>query len=51
MIGGSLGMLNAIVRVWHNCLTFEISLSQQGAKLVHRNGNILPFVGCDRDTQ
>ena len=42
-------MLNAIVRVWHNCLTFYISLSQEGAKLLYQKGNILSFVECDRD--
>ncbi|MEK0196407.1 hypothetical protein, partial [Microcoleus anatoxicus] len=49
MICGSLGMLNAIVRVLHKSLTFHISLSQEGAKLRYQNGNILPFVQCDRD--
>jgi hypothetical protein len=31
-------MLKAIVRIWHNCLTFQISLSQQGANWCISNG-------------
>jgi hypothetical protein len=47
MICGSLGMLNAIVSVLHKSLTVEI-LSQERVKLLHLNGNILPFAQCDR---
>lgn len=49
MICGNLGMLNVIVSVLHKSLTVEISLSQERVKLLHLNGNILPFTGCDRD--
>ena len=48
MICASLGMLNANVSVLHKSLTVEISLSQERVKLLHLNGNILPFAQCDR---
>ncbi len=49
IIGRSLEILIAIVRVLHKSLNVEISLSQQGVKVEHQNGNILLFTGCDRD--